>query len=171
MQIAVTNRLILTEITLEDAPFMLKLMNTPNWIKYIGDRNVKTVNDTEAYLKNGILKSYARVGYGFYKVVQKLEPNTAIGICGLVKREELDIPDIGFGFLPEHEGKGFGYESSVAVLEQAKNKFCLDKVGAITLELNTNSIKLLEKLGFSFEKRVKPFDDDKELLFFAKELL
>ena len=126
--------------------------------------------EAQVYLKNGILKSYATVEFGFYKVALKIKPNKAIGICGLVKRDVFDIPDIGFGFLPNYEGKGYGLESSIAVLELAKNKFGLTKVGAITVETNKNSIKLIEKLGLSFEKRIKPFDDDKELLFFAKKL-
>ncbi len=171
MSITKTNRLIISKVTLKDAPFFLELMNTPHWIKYIGDRNVKTVKEAETYLKNGILKSYKERGYGFYKVALKSNPNAAIGICGLIKRDEFDIPDIGFAFLPQFEGEGYGYESSVTILEQARNEFDVIKVGAITLELNVNSIKLLEKLGFSFEKTIKPFDDDQELLFFAKDLV
>jgi RimJ/RimL family protein N-acetyltransferase len=165
-----TNRLTISKVTLKDAPFFLELMNTPNWIKYIGDRNIKTIKEAETYLKKGILKSYATLGYGFYKVALKPNPNTSVGICGLIKREELNIPDLGFALLPQHEGKGYGYESSIAVLEQARNEFGITKVGAITLEVNTNSIKLLEKLNFSFEKKIKPFDDDEELLFFAKRV-
>ena len=164
------NRLTISKVTLKDAPFFLELMNTPNWIKYIGDRNIKTIKEAETYLKNGILKSYATLGYGFYKVALKPNPNTVVGICGLIKRDELEIPDLGFALLPQYEGKGYGYESSIAVLEQAKNEFGITKVGAITLEVNTNSIKLLEKLDFSFEKKIKPFDDDEELLFFAKRV-
>jgi len=171
MIIVKTSRLIISKVTHKDAPFFLVLMNSPNWIKYIGDRNVKTVKEAESYLKKGILKSYAALGYGFYKVALKSNPSVAIGICGLIKREELEIPDLGFAMLPQYEGKGYGYESSVAVLVEAKNKYDITKVGAITLELNVNSIKLLEKLGFSFEKKIKPFDDDKELLFFVKQLL
>ena len=171
MQITKTQRLIISKVTLQDAPFFVALMNTPSWLKYIGDRNIKTIEDAENNLKNGILKSYQESGYGFYKVAQKLEPNVAIGIVGLVKRKELKHTDIGFGFLPQYEGKGYGYESSVAVLEEAKNKYDITEVGAITLELNLNSIKLLKKLDFSFEKKIKPFDDDEELLFFVKQLL
>lgn len=170
MIIAKTNRLIISKVTLKDASFFVQLMNTPNWLKYIGDRKIKTVKDAEAYLENGIFKSYESLGYGFYKVALKSSPNIAIGICGLIKRDQLDIPDIGFAFLPQFEGKGYGNESAIAVLQEAKNKFGLTKVGAITVELNINSIKLLEKLGFSFEKKIKPFDDDQELLFFVKEL-
>jgi len=168
--IAETNRLIISKITLDDATFFLELVNTPNFIKYIGDRNLKTVEDARTYLKNGTLKSYEDFGFGFYKLLLKEENNKAIGTCGLVKREQLDNVDIGFAMLPDYEEKGFGYESCIAVLKLAKEQFKLNKVLAITLPTNNNSIKLLEKIGLSYEKRVKPFEDDEELLLFAKNL-
>ena len=168
--IAETNRLIISKITLDDAAFFLELVNTPNFIKYIGDRNLKTVEDAKTYLKNGTLKSYEDFGFGFYKLLLKEENNKAIGTCGLVKREQLDNVDIGFAMLPEYEGKAFGYESCIAVLKLAKEQFKLNKVLAITLPTNNNSIKLLEKIGLSYEKRIKPFEDDEELLLFAKNL-
>jgi RimJ/RimL family protein N-acetyltransferase len=170
MIIAETERLIISKLTKKDAPFFLELTNTPKWIKYIGDRNLKTVKDAEQYLKNGIFKSYATFGFGFYKLQFKAENLKTIGICGLVKREELEDVDFGFGLLPEYEGKGFGYESSIAILELAKTKFKLKNIVAITNLDNKNSIKLLEKLGLIFEKRINPFEEDKELLLFAKKL-
>lgn len=165
-----TERLIISKVTLKDAPFFLELMNTPSWLKYIGDRNIKSTKDAEENLKNGILKSYTDNGFGFYKVLLKSENNKPIGISGLVKREQLDDVDIGFGFLPDYEGKGFGFESSVEIIKLAKSKFNLKRVVAITNPDNQNSIKLLEKLGLTFKKRVNPFDEDKELLLFAKDL-
>jgi len=171
MSVSQTNRLIISKVTLKDAPFFVELMNTPSWLKYIGDRNIKTVKDAEKHLKKGILKSYKESGYGFYKVTQKVEPEKAIGIVGLVKRKELEYTDIGFGFLPDYEGKGYGYETSVAIMELAKNTFKLNKVCAITNPDNKSSIHLLEKLGLSFQKRIKPFDDNEELLLFAKDLI
>ena len=170
MPITTTNRLIISKVTLNDAPFFVELMNTPSWLQYIGDRHIKTVKDAEKHLKNGILKSYKEKGYGFYKITQKSEPAKTIGIVGLIKREELEHTDIGFGFLPAYEGKGYGYEASVAIMELAKNKFRLDKVLAITNPDNKSSIHLLEKLGLSFQKRINPFDDNEELLLFARTL-
>lgn len=170
MSIAETSRLQISKITLNDAAFFLELANTPNWLKYIGDRNLKTVNDAKNYLKKGTLKSYQDFGFGFYKLVLKDKYNTKIGICGLIKREQLDDVDIGFAMLPNYESKGFGYEASVAVIKLAKEKFSLNKIVAITLPTNKGSINLLEKLGFVFEKKVNPFVEDKELLLFAKSL-
>ncbi len=170
MPIAETERLIIAKVTLDDAAFFLELMNTPHWLKYIGDRNVKTLEAAREHLKKGILKSYKTDGFGFYKLLLKSENNKVIGISGLVKRQQLDHVDIGFGFLPEYEGYGFGYESSVAVMSLAKDTFKLDKIVAITDPINKNSIKLLEKLGLKLEKKVDPFDTGKELLLFAKDL-
>ena len=169
MSISETNRLIISELSLKDAPFFLKLVNTPNWIKYIGDRNVKTLKEAEDYLLNGTLKSYEEFGFGFYKLYHK-EENKTIGICGLIKREQLEEVDLGFAFLPGFEGQGFGNEASLAIIALAKNRFHLKKLLAITLPMNSNSIKLLEKLGFTYQKNIKPFDDDEELLLFAKQL-
>lgn len=170
MILAETERLIISKVTLQDAPFFLELMNTPNWIKYIGDRNIKSVKSAEENIKNGHLKSYKTHGFGFYKVMLKAENNKTIGTAGLVKREQLDDVDIGFGFLPEYEGKGFGYESSLEIMKLAKKTFNIKKITAITNPDNHNSIKLLEKLGLVFEKKVNPFDEKEELLLFAKTL-
>lgn len=170
MRIAETSRLLITKITLRDAQFFLELVNSPHWLKYIGDRHLKTIKDTKTYLQNGTLKSYTNFGFGFYKLQLKENENKTIGICGLIKREQLEDVDIGFALLPEYEGKGFGYEASLAVLKLAKEKFNLKKIIAVTLSTNTNSIKLLEKLGLSYEKKVIPFEDGEELLLFTKTL-
>ncbi|RAJ15001.1 GNAT family N-acetyltransferase [Olleya aquimaris] len=170
MVVAETERLIIAKFTLEDAPFFIELVNTPKFKKYIGDRKVKTVEQAQERITNGHLKNYTELGYGFYKLLLKAENNKPIGTNGLTKRDTLELPDIGFAMLPEYENKGFGFESSKAILKLAKNTFKLKKIGAITLEHNVNSIKLLEKLGLSYEKKVKPFEDDAELLLFAKNL-
>ena len=170
MIIAETERLKISLFTLNDAIFFLELTNTPNWIKYIGDRNLKTINDAKVYLSNGTLKSYLDFGFGFYNIQLKTENLKPIGTCGLIKRPQLDDVDIGFAFLPEYEGFGFGFESSIAIMELAKNRFNLKKLLAITLPINTNSIKLIEKLGFELEKKANVFDDGEEVLLFAKTL-
>lgn len=170
MAVTETNRLVISKLKKNDASFFLELVNSPNWLKYIGDRNIKTVKDAKEYLKNGTIKSYKEHGFGFYKLQLKEENLKTIGTCGLVKRDQLDDVDIGFAMLPDYEGKGFGYEASEAVLRLAKEKFNLKKIVAITLPTNQNSIKLLKKLGLSFKKKVKPFEDDEELLLFVKNL-
>lgn len=170
MVIRETERLIISKFSVLDAPFFLELVNTPNWLKYIGDRNIKTIEDAEKRIKEGHLKSYNDFGFGFYKLLLKEENNKTIGTCGLIKRDTLDDVDIGFAFLPEYEGKGFGFEAAFEILVLSKSEFKLKKLVAITNPDNKNSINLLEKLGFSFEKKVIPFEDNKELLLFAKTL-
>ena len=169
MLVAQTKRLTISKFTIDDAPFFFELVNTPHWIKYIGDRNIKTITEAEQHLINGQIKSYDTHGFGFYKLNLK-ENNNPIGTCGLIKRETLEHVDIGFAFLPEYEGKGYGFESSKAILKVAKNIFKLETILAITLQVNKPSINLLEKLGLSFQKMIKPFEDDQELMLFAKNL-
>ena len=170
MIIAETSRLLICKFTLKDASFFLKLVNSPNWLKHIGDRNTKTISEAKTRIREGHFKSYKTNGFGFYKVLLKEENNKPIGTCGLIKRDVLDYVDIGFAFLPEYEKKGFGYEASIEIIKIAKEQFGIEKLVAITNTNNINSIKLLEKLGLIYEKKFKPFDDDKELLLFAKIL-
>src|SRR5688572_6108430 len=118
--IAETERLLITEFTFDDATFIQELVNTPSWIENIGDRNVKSEKDAKRYLENGPLKSYNEHGFGLYKVTLK-ETNLPIGMCGLIKRDMLEDVDIGFAFLPAYEGKGYGFESSSAVLNFARS--------------------------------------------------
>ena len=170
MIITETDRLVISEFTVEDAPFYLELVNTPNWIKYIGDRNIKTLENAKQSLLDNNIKSYKTNGFGFYKLALKNENLKPIGTCGLIKRESLDDIDIGFAMLPDYERKGFGYESAAAIMQLAKLKFNIKRIVAITLPSNKASIALLEKLGLNYEKNVIPFDDDEELLLFAKHL-
>ena len=170
MIVSQTNRLTLSKVTLKDAPFFVELMNTPGYIKYIGDRNIKSIDDAALYLENGILKSYQDNGFSYYKVELKEDLGNILGTVGILKREQLEYPDIGFAFLPQNEGKGYAFEATSELIHLAKEKFNIAKVSAITLEVNKSSIKLLEKLGLTFEKKVKPFDNDEELLLFAKTL-
>lgn len=170
MIVAETHRLILKTFTIDDAPFILELMNTPDWIKFIGDRNVRTVEQAATYLKNNQLKAYESQDYGYYKVMLKSEDSKPIGSFGLLKRDTLEHVDIGFSLLPEYQGQGYGYEGTSALIDLARYRFNISTVCAITLPENQASIKLLEKLGLSFQKRVQPFENDGELLLFAIDL-
>tara|TARA_B100000809_G_C15136776_1_gene530971 strand:- start:4419 stop:4931 length:513 start_codon:yes stop_codon:yes gene_type:complete len=170
MHIAETNRLILSKITIDDAAFILELMNTSGWLKYIGDRNIKTVEAAVEHIKNNQLKCYETHDFGYYKIQVKAESLKTIGTCGLLKRNNLEHVDIGFSMLPEYHGNGFGYEAVTEIIKLAKTEFGIKSICAITLPINKPSINLLEKLGLSYQKTVKPFDDDEELLLFAKNL-
>jgi len=166
MKLLETTRLRLHEITVADAPFYVKLFNSEGWIKYIGDRGVHTISDAEAYIKKNYLPSYEKHGYGSY-TVQLKETNETIGACGLYKRDNLDHPDIGFAFLGEYLGKGYGYEAASAVMEYAQTTLGIQKVLGFTLEDNVASIMLLEKLGLQKSGTYLFENDKEELLLFS----
>ena len=147
-----TERLRLREFTRDDTAFIIELLNSPGWLKFIGDRNVRSEQEAVSYLENGPFKSYHDNGYGLWMVELKDE-NTPIGMCGILNRDTLETPDIGFAFLPAAQGKGYAYEIAFAVADQAKNKWKIPVLAAITLPANLSSVKLLEKLGFHFEKK------------------
>ncbi len=165
MNILETNRLILAEQTEDDAAFILELLNTPGWLKYIGDRGVKTIDDARKYIFNGAMKSYRQNGFGLYLTKLK-DRNIPVGICGLIKRPGLEQVDIGFAFLPQYEGKGYGFESASAIMKHAREVLGLTVIVAITTKDNTSSIKLLEKIGFSFKEMVTLPGDNEELMLF-----
>lgn len=164
-----TERLILRPTTEVDAPFVLELFNSPKWLQYIGDRKVNTLEDARAYIENKIMPQYDKLGYGNYTVIRKND-NVTLGSCGLYDREGLEGVDIGFAFLPEYEGKGYAYEAAVKVKQLAKEEFRLKKLSAITLEVNTSSRKLLEKLGFKLVGPIRIPNDEEELLLYKLNL-
>ena len=161
-----TERLILRKFTLDDAAFMLELLNTPAWLRFIGDRGVRTIEEAEQYLLDENIKSYQEYGFGFYVVVVK-ETNESIGICGIKKREELDDIDIGFGFFPQFVGKGYGYEAAYATLDFAINILKIKRIVAIVDPENAASISLIKKIGLQFEKMVQLSRKDIELMLFS----
>ena len=163
-----TERLIIRKVTKEDAGFFVILLNTPHWLKYIGNRHVTNVEEAEVYLSNGILKSYETSGYGFYLVENK--EGVAIGTCGLVKRDFLEDVDIGFAFLPEFEGQGYGYESAMVIMKFAKDELKLPRLVAITTKDNFTSQHLLEKLGMKYEQDIVFPGEETPLLLFGIQL-
>lgn len=162
MFILETERLILRKFVIADAPFILELLNTPTWLQFIGDKGVRNLEDAENYLKNGSLKSYEENGFGFYLVAEK-STHKPIGMCGFIKRQELEDVDLGFAFLPDFIGKGLGYEIAQATLIYGKEVLKLGRIIAIVDPRNIPSNALLQKLGFIFEKTI-PFGEKKDLL-------
>ena len=160
-----TERLILKPADLEDADFFLKLYNLPSFIKFIGDRNLRTKEDAEKYILNRFRPQLERLGFGNYVVIHK-ELNKKIGAVGIFEREGLDVLDIGFSFFPEFEGKGYAYESASNLKEIAKNDFGVSKLSAITSKENYSSHKLIEKLGLKFQKLVTLPDETEELMYY-----
>ena len=167
--VAVTERLLLRRLTEEDGAFMLALVNQPSFLRYIGDRGVRTVDDAVTYLRNGAMASYATNGFGLYRVEQRSH-GTAIGICGLIRRDGLDMPDIGFAFLPEFWSQGYAREAADAVIEQGRSTHALTRLAAITDPENASSIRLLERLGFRPVRPMRLSPDSTEVLLFERAL-
>ena len=162
-----TDRLTLRHLSPEtDAEFILRLLNEPSFLKYIGDKNVRTLDDARAYVRNGPMKSYEENGFGLYRVGLK-EDGSAIGICGLIKRDTLPEPDIGFAFLPEYWNKGYAHESAAEVMRYAREVLRLEIILAITSPDNEASGKLLEKIGLSFQQMIRLSDDADEVKLFS----
>lgn len=159
-----TQRLSLREFNPNDSSFILKLVNSPDWLKYIGDKGVKTNEGAVNYLINGPIKSYQENGFGLW-LVQLKDTNVPIGMCGLLKREMLENVDIGFAMLPAYMKMGYGYEIASATMTYAKDTLNFEKIIAITDAKNQASIQLLNKIGLTFEKTLKLSDSDHVLIF------
>jgi RimJ/RimL family protein N-acetyltransferase len=160
-----TPRLTLRRFTLDDAPFVIELVNDPAWLEHIGDRNVRTLDEAHAYLRKGAIAMYERVGFGMYVVALK-ESGAPVGTCGLIQRDGLDDIDIGFAFLPEFRGRGYALESAAAVLEYA-GRLGLKRIIGIVSAANHRSIRILEKIGLQFERTVKLPGDEEEILLYG----
>jgi [ribosomal protein S5]-alanine N-acetyltransferase len=161
-----TERLILRQFTTGDSKFIIELLNSPGWIEFIGDRNIKTDEQAKNYLQNGPLKSYEENGFGLCLVEIKKD-RTPIGMCGILKRDNLENADIGFAFLPEFTGKGFAFEMANATITYARDKLKLPVIFAITVPGNKASIKLLEKIGMKFIKLFCFPNDKEELMLYS----
>lgn len=163
--VAETERLRLREFTFDDAEFIIALLNSPGWIEFIGERYVKNRDQAITYLENGPMKIYKDHGFGLWMVELK-ENKIPIGMCGILKRDILDHPDIGFCLLPGYAGMGYAYESAHAAMKTAKETYSITTLCAITLAHNEPSITLLEKLGFKFVRPIQFPDDDEALMLY-----
>lgn len=163
MTIIETGRLRLREFTPEDAAFVLRLLNEPSFLRYIGDRGVRSLDDAKRYIADGPVAGYARFGYGLMRVERKSD-GVIVGMCGVLKRDALPDPDIGFSFLPEHWSQGYALESARAVMRHAREILGLGRIVAITTQDNEPSMRLLDKLGFRFERMI-PMGDEQLRLF------
>ena len=168
MTVLETERLILRQLTTDDAEFILGLLNEPSFIQNIGDRKVRTVEDAYTYILNGPVKSYAKNGFGLYLVLLK-ETNEPIGMSGLIRREGLDDVDIGYALLPAFWAKGYAVESARALKEYARNQIGLSRLVAIVDPANEASIRVLQKIGLKFEKMIRLSPDDIELKLFGAD--
>jgi len=166
--VAETRRLSIRRLTLADAAFLLRQVNEPSWLANIGDRGVRNLADAERYIQVRMLDPYAAHGFGMYLVERKPD-GEPIGLCGLVKRDTLPHPDLGFSLLEEFHGSGYAFEAATAVMDHAA-QLKLRRVLAITTPANRRSGKLLEKLGFRVEGSVGLVPDDEDLTLYAISL-
>jgi [ribosomal protein S5]-alanine N-acetyltransferase len=149
-----TERLHISPVSVNDAPFIFNLLTSPSWIKYIGDRGLKTVDDAKKVIQERYQKHFETHGFGVYTITLKSD-NTPIGISTLLKKDYLETIDIGYALLPQYEGKGYATQASKAVYEYAQKILGYKKIVATTTLDNERSIHVLEKLGFSFEKKIE----------------
>ena len=166
MKVLETERLVLRWLSTGDSAFILELVNEPSWLKFIGDKRVATLEDAASYIRNGPLEMYARLGFGLYLVELK-ESAEPIGICGLIKREALEDVDLGFAFLPRFWGKRYAFESASATLSFGRRVLGFSRIVAITSPDNVPSVKLLERLGFQFERTLQLVANGEALELYA----
>jgi ribosomal-protein-alanine N-acetyltransferase len=164
-----TDRLILRELTTDDAPFIFHLVNEPAWLQFIGDKGVRNIDDAVNYIQNGPVKSYNTNGFGLWLVIDKQE-NIPIGMCGLIKRDSLEDVDMGFAYRAVYRSKGYGVEAATATLAYAKHTLGLTRIVAIANQDNVRSLKLLEKVGFQFERMITMPGDDKAIVLMGVAL-
>ena len=163
-----TARLRLRDLAPADAPFILTLLNEPSFIQNIADRGVRTLDAARAYIENGPVASYARFGFGLY-LVELLASGAPIGICGILKRDTLPDPDLGFAFLPAFWKQGYALESAAAVRHYARAELGLGRLLAIVNPSNASSIRLLEKLGFTFVRMMRLPVENADVKLFVDE--
>ena len=167
MPVLETPRLSLHRFTLNDAEFALALVTDPDFVKFIGDKGVRTLDDARNYLKNGPLASYERHGFGLFKVVRRADA-VPVGMCGLLKRDTLEDVDLGYAFLPAYRSQGLASEAAAGVIDYGQRAHGLTRIVAITDPDNQRSIRVLEHAGFRFERTVQLGADSKPLGLFGR---
>ena len=167
-EVARTERTIVRKLTLEDADFIYELMRSEGFLKYIGDRNIQTLEDAENYIRDSFLGAYQDRKFGYYLVEN--EQGERAGIAGFLKKEHLENEDFGFAFLPSKMRKGYAYEASVALLKFGQESFKFKVLDAETLSANVASRKLLEKLGFEEIQELESTEEQGETLLFRLNL-
>ena len=164
-----TERLALRHFSLQDDRFLFELLNDPNWIKYIGDRGIKSRRNARDYIRKILLKRYQELGYTLY-LVERRDDNTFLGMCGLVKRDFLPYPDVGYALLSKFVGNGYALEACRAVLQYSQDQLQLSTVAAITLNDNIRSVRLLANLGFKYQGQIPTEESEEHLALYYCQL-
>lgn len=167
MSILETSRLSLSQLTDENASFILKLLNEPAFHEHIGDKGIRTIKEAEVYLNEGPIASYQTYGYGLYLTSLK-ENRQPIGVCGIKKRDSMDLPELGYAFLKKQWSNGYATEAARGVMDYACSELKLAKVAALTATENKGSIRVLEKVGFTFTRMISLPEFDAACKLFVK---
>jgi len=154
LRIIETERLNLRYLTPEDGEFILELLNEPDWIKYIGDRGIRTIESAKTYIEDGPMAMYKEHGIGLYAVELKSSA-TPIGVCGLIQRDFLKDVDLGFGFLAKYRGQGYAHEAAQATLSYGVEELEYRRIAGFTSLDNEKSANLLQKLGMKDEGKIR----------------
>ncbi|MDQ0199303.1 GNAT family N-acetyltransferase [Neobacillus ginsengisoli] len=166
MKVIETDRLILRWLSTDDAAFILELLNDPSWLRFIGDKGVRTLENARNYILTGPMDMYSKLGFGLYLAELK-DGRIPIGICGLIKRDSLEDVDIGFAFLSRFQSKGYAYEAASATMAYGIEQLGLNRILGITSKDNYDSSRLLEKIGMTFERIVILPHETEELKLFS----
>ena len=168
MSVLTTARLTLSPLSPDDAPFMLALLNDPAWLRFIGDRGVRTLDQARAYIENGSVQSFARHGFGSF-LVRLTATGIPLGVCGLYQRDYLPGPDVGFAFLPAYNGQGYAHEATAALMTHGRTALGHPRFLAICSPDNAASVKLLTKLGLRFDRTVRAPAGNEDLSLFTTD--
>jgi RimJ/RimL family protein N-acetyltransferase len=166
MKVLETPRLELRHLSPDDGGFILELLNDPGWLRHIGDKGVRSLDDAREYIRNGPVAMYERAGHGLW-LVQRREDGIPVGMCGLIKRDGLDDVDIGFAFLARHRGAGLALEAAQATLDYGYEVLGLPRIVAITSPANERSARLLERIGLRFERMIRMTPQSPELCLYV----
>ena len=164
-----TARLTLRRLEFEDATFIVRLLNEPSFLENIGDRGVRSIEDAHRYMREGPMAMYEQFGFGLWHVMRKSD-SAAIGMCGLLKRDNLPDVDLGYAFLPEFWGAGYALEAAGAAVRHGAGKYGLKRVIAVVSQGNDGSIRVLEKLGFRYERMFAMRVDEPEVRLYGRTL-
>lgn len=162
-----TSRLLLKPFSAEDANFVLDLYNSPKFLKFVGDRNIRTEEDAIKFIKEKMISQMRKLGFGNYVIINK-ETGEKLGGVGIFARENVEVMDIGFSLLPQYHGFGYAFEAATLLIKYVREKFGLKKVSAITMGENSASRNLIEKLGLTYKKKIYLPNDSEELMYFEK---
>jgi RimJ/RimL family protein N-acetyltransferase len=154
---------------MQDADVMLAIWNDPAFVRHVGDRGIRTIEQARAAMEEGVLKLYDDFGYGPYCMILRSN-GSPVGICGLFHRENLEHPDIGFAVLPEFCGIGLANEAASAVIDHARDELGLEILTAIVAPDNEASVNLIEKLGFSFERGITMPGEEEQIRLYSMRL-